>query len=133
MGLVFFVCPQPLKQIQAEGPYTIVGETWGGTIAVELTKMLEGFGDTVNLVLLDGCPSDNQKRLKLLSNVDFEVFRESSEKKVYVTRRPTAVYFYFFVCDPIILMLTFKSTDLIRFETLYTIKVYFNMTILTNQ
>jgi len=69
-----------LKQIQAEGPFTIVGETWGGTIAVELAKIMEGFGETINLVLLDGCPSDNKKRLKLLDNLDFELLRENSKK-----------------------------------------------------
>lgn len=61
-----------MKQIQSEGPFTIVGETWGGNIAVELAKIMEGFGETVNLLLLDGCPSDNKKRLKLVDKVDFE-------------------------------------------------------------
>lgn len=71
-----------MKQIQPEGPFTIIGETWGGTIAVELTKIIEGFGDTVNLILLDGCPSDNKKRLKLFDNIDFELLNENAEKKV---------------------------------------------------
>lgn len=75
---------QPMKQIQSEGPFTIVGETWGGTVAVELAKIIEGFGDTVNLLLLDGCPSDNEKRLKLLNNVDFGSLTENcSDKKVF--------------------------------------------------
>lgn len=72
-----------MKQIQIEGPFTIIGETWGGTIAVELAKIIEGFGDTVNLILLDGCPSDNKKRLQLLNTIDFEsFFKDDSEKKV---------------------------------------------------
>jgi thioesterase domain-containing protein len=71
-----------LKQIQSEGPYTIVGESWGGTIAVELAKIIEGFGETVNLLLLDGCPSDIKKRLQLLDNIDFELLSENSKKKV---------------------------------------------------
>uniref|UniRef100_A0A2S2QQD5 Fatty acid synthase n=1 Tax=Sipha flava TaxID=143950 RepID=A0A2S2QQD5_9HEMI len=71
----------PLKQIQSEGPYTIVGESWGGTIAVELAKIIEGFGETVNLLLLDGCPSDIKKRLQLLDNIDFELLSENSKKK----------------------------------------------------
>jgi len=75
-----------LKQIQSEGPFTIVGETWGGNIAVELAKIMEGFGETVNLLLLDGCPSDNKKRLKLVDNFDFEQLSGNSEEKVnYVT------------------------------------------------
>lgn len=77
-----YIFSQPLKQIQSEGPFTIVGETWSGTIAVEFAKIIEGFGDTVNLVLLDGCPSDNDKRLKLLENFDFESLGKNSEKKV---------------------------------------------------
>lgn len=48
---------------------------------------MEGFGETVNLLLLDGCPSDNKKRLKLVDNFDFEQFSGNSEAKVnYVTR-----------------------------------------------
>lgn len=78
---VFFFS-QPLKQIQSEGPFTIVGETWSGTLAVEFAKIIEGFGDTVNLVLLDGCPSDNDKRLKQLDDFDFESLGNISEKKV---------------------------------------------------
>lgn len=76
-----------MKQIQSEGPFTIVGETWGGNIAVELAKIMEGFGETVNLLLLDGCPSDNKKRLKLVDNFDFEQLSGNLEAKVnYVTR-----------------------------------------------
>ncbi|CAI6344354.1 unnamed protein product [Macrosiphum euphorbiae] len=71
----------PLKQIQLEGPFTIVGETWGGNIAVELAKIMEGFGETVNLLLLDGCPSDNKKRLKLVDNFDFEQLSGNLEAK----------------------------------------------------
>lgn len=73
-----------MKQIQAEGPFTIVGETWGGTIAVELAKIMEGFGETVNLVLLDGCPSDNKKRLRLLDDFDFELLKDNSKKTIQV-------------------------------------------------
>jgi len=43
---------------------------------------MEGFGETVNLLLLDGCPSDNKKRLQLVDNVDFEQLSENSEEKV---------------------------------------------------
>lgn len=71
----------PLRQIQSEGPYTIVGEIWGGNIAVELAKIMEGFGETVNLLLLDGCPSDNKKRLQLVDNVDFEQLSGNLEEK----------------------------------------------------
>lgn len=75
-----------MKQIQPKGPFTIVGETWSGTIAVEFAKIIEGFGDTVNLILLDGCPSDNDHRLKQLDNFDFELWGQNSEKKViYIT------------------------------------------------
>jgi len=43
---------------------------------------MEGFGETVNLLLLDGCPSDNKKRLQLVDNVDFEQLSGNSEEKV---------------------------------------------------
>lgn len=71
-----------MRQIQSEGPFTIVGETWGGNIAVELAKIMEGFGETVNLILLDGCPSDNKKRLQLVNNVDFKQLSGHLEEKV---------------------------------------------------
>ncbi|XP_050431818.1 fatty acid synthase-like [Adelges cooleyi] len=71
----------PLKQIQPQGPFTIIGETWGGNVAVELTKIIEGFGDTVNLILLDGTPYDNEKRLKLLDKAGFSVLDQFAQKE----------------------------------------------------
>lgn len=71
-----------MKQIQSDGTFTIVGETWGGTVAVELAKIIEGFGETVNLILLDGSPSDNKKRLELLDDIDFEFSSDDSTIKV---------------------------------------------------
>lgn len=49
---------------------------------MELAKIIEGFGENVNLILLDGCPSDIEKRLQFLDNIDFELLSENSEKKV---------------------------------------------------
>lgn len=43
---------------------------------------MEGFGETVILILMDGCPSDNAKRLQLVEYVDFEQLSGNSEEKV---------------------------------------------------
>lgn len=80
--MLYNIYLQPLKQIQTDGPFTIVGESWGGSIAVELAKIMEGFGETVNLLLLDGCPSDIKKRAQLFENIDFELLNKKNELKV---------------------------------------------------
>ncbi|ARC95043.1 hypothetical protein B6A42_26880 (plasmid) [Vibrio coralliilyticus] len=43
-----------IKQLQADGPYTLVGWSFGGLLAFEITKQLSSLGDKVNhLILLD--------------------------------------------------------------------------------
>nr|WP_196769786.1 non-ribosomal peptide synthetase/type I polyketide synthase [Vibrio coralliilyticus] len=43
-----------IKQLQADGPYTLVGWSFGGLLAFEITKQLSDLGDKVNhLILLD--------------------------------------------------------------------------------
>lgn len=59
---------QPLTKIQPKGPYTIVGESWSGAIAIELVSLLEK-NDTenkVNLILLEGLPKNMHKKLSSL-------------------------------------------------------------------
>lgn len=59
---------QHLKEIQSVGPYTIVGESWSGAVAIELVSLLEK-NDKVKLILLEGIPND--MRNKLLSMGSF--------------------------------------------------------------
>lgn len=49
---VFYV--DYIKQLQAEGPYTLTGWSFGGILAFEIAKQLTALGDKINsLVLLD--------------------------------------------------------------------------------
>ena len=57
-----------MKKIQPNGPYSIVGESWSGAIAIELASLLEkGDPDVkVNLILLEGLPKNMKSRLSSL-------------------------------------------------------------------
>lgn len=58
-----------LKEIQPTGPYTIIGESWGGAVAMELTSLLEqNHQDLVRLILIEGIPKDLQDRLSMLGS-----------------------------------------------------------------
>lgn len=52
-----------MKNIQPNGPYTIIGESWSGTVAIELTTLLENEGHKVQLILLEGMPNDMESKL----------------------------------------------------------------------
>jgi amino acid adenylation domain-containing protein len=46
-----------IKKVQAQGPYLLVGQSYGGNMAVEMARQLHGQGDKVALVaLLDSYP-----------------------------------------------------------------------------
>lgn len=45
-----------IKTIQATGPYTIAGYSFGGCVAFEMVSLLERAGDKATLVMLDGSP-----------------------------------------------------------------------------
>jgi fatty acid synthase, animal type len=47
---------EQIKTIQPTGPYTIVGYSFGGTIAFEMIAQLEKAKQKCNLLLLDGAP-----------------------------------------------------------------------------
>lgn len=51
---VFYV--RQLKTVQATGPYTIAGYSYGAAVAFEMIIELERLGDRAQLVLLDGSP-----------------------------------------------------------------------------
>jgi thioesterase domain-containing protein len=46
-----------IKMLQPEGPYTLIGFSLGGLAALEMTRILEGRGDSVDLlVMIDSYP-----------------------------------------------------------------------------
>ncbi|XP_050089071.1 fatty acid synthase [Anopheles aquasalis] len=47
---------QQIKTVQPRGPYTIVGYSFGASIAYEMVAQLEAAGDKCSLLLLDGSP-----------------------------------------------------------------------------
>lgn len=65
-----------MKKIQPNGPYTIVGESWSGAIAIELTTLLENEGHKVQLILLEGLPNDMENRLATIGSFGSHDFVE---------------------------------------------------------
>lgn len=45
-----------MRQVQRQGPYSLVGYSFGALVAFEMALQLESAGETVNLTLLDGSP-----------------------------------------------------------------------------
>ncbi|XP_014215720.1 fatty acid synthase [Copidosoma floridanum] len=45
-----------MKEVQKQGPYTLVGYSFGALVAFEMALQLETLGETVNLTLIDGSP-----------------------------------------------------------------------------
>jgi fatty acid synthase, animal type len=45
-----------IKSVQSSGPYTIIGYSFGGTIAFEMIGQLEKEKNVCKLILLDGAP-----------------------------------------------------------------------------
>ncbi|XP_065203846.1 fatty acid synthase-like [Planococcus citri] len=69
---------QALKQIQPTGPYTIIGESWGGVVAMELTSLLEqNHEDRVQLILIEGIPKDMQDKLTVLGKFGSREFLDN--------------------------------------------------------
>lgn len=47
---------QQIKTVQATGPYTIIGYSFGASVAFEMVLQLEAAGEEATLVMLDGSP-----------------------------------------------------------------------------
>lgn len=47
---------QQIKTVQATGPYTIIGYSFGASVAFEMVLQLEASGEKATLVMLDGAP-----------------------------------------------------------------------------
>lgn len=59
---------QKIRQIYPKGPYNIIGISWGGALAIEVTKILEKTGVNTLVYFLDGSPETIQAALKHLGD-----------------------------------------------------------------
>lgn len=50
---------QKIKQVY-DGPYNIIGISWGGALATEIAKILEDQKERIQLYLIDGIPETIQ-------------------------------------------------------------------------
>lgn len=57
-----------MRQIYPKGPYNIIGISWGGALAIEVTKILEKTGINTLVYFLDGSPETIQAALKHLGD-----------------------------------------------------------------
>ncbi|XP_067007847.2 fatty acid synthase [Anabrus simplex] len=57
---------QHMKLVHPSGPYILVGDLWGGVVAIELAGQLEAQGHQTQVFLLDGAPEILQKTVALL-------------------------------------------------------------------
>lgn len=46
-----------IKSVQAKGPYSIVGYSFGGCVAYEIVSQLENENEKCNLIMIDGSPT----------------------------------------------------------------------------
>lgn len=55
-----------MKEIYPRGPYNILGVSWGGSLAIEIARLLERKGATTLLYFIDAAPETIQAALKHL-------------------------------------------------------------------
>uniref|UniRef100_A0A7R9K0S5 oleoyl-[acyl-carrier-protein] hydrolase n=1 Tax=Timema genevievae TaxID=629358 RepID=A0A7R9K0S5_TIMGE len=55
-----------IRAVQKDGPYNIVGASWGAIIAMELARELEDQGQKTQLFILDGAPETTQSMARQL-------------------------------------------------------------------
>lgn len=65
---------QFLLEIQPKGPYNIVGETWNGCVALELSRLLEESGHNVTLMMLNATPHTLQLLTKAVGSSEILKF-----------------------------------------------------------
>lgn len=66
---------QKIREVWQEGPFNIVGVSWGGILATEIAKILDKeYNAKVYLYLIDAAPLSLQSAIQLLGKEDeFEV------------------------------------------------------------
>ncbi|XP_054279479.1 fatty acid synthase-like [Macrosteles quadrilineatus] len=55
---------QDIHRIKPQGPYTIIGESWGGAYALAVSQLLQSEGYQVKLILIQGVPTIEQHKLR---------------------------------------------------------------------
>lgn len=61
-----------MRKIQSQGPYNVVGYSYGGAVAYEMARQLENSGETVNLICVDGSPAyifEHTRAYKIRKNI----------------------------------------------------------------
>ena len=71
---MLIVCAQNLQEIQPDGPVTILGDTWGGPVAIELASLLQSNKRTVRTFLVEGSPFTWQQRIRTLGQINTSEF-----------------------------------------------------------
>lgn len=61
---------QALLKIQPSGPVTIIGETWSGSVSIELASLLQSTKRSVQLFLIEGNPSTWQNHIQVFGDID---------------------------------------------------------------
>uniref|UniRef100_A0A7R9PIV1 oleoyl-[acyl-carrier-protein] hydrolase n=1 Tax=Timema genevievae TaxID=629358 RepID=A0A7R9PIV1_TIMGE len=67
---VYMYVQDELIKDAKEGPYNLVGVSWGGILALELARELQSQDQKIQLFLLDGAPDTTQSIAKLLGTGD---------------------------------------------------------------
>lgn len=67
------------------GIFTLLAETWGGTVALSLAQLLEADGKQVILLLVDGSPENTKTIFQpLLENIDGKLIKRYISAKVTI-------------------------------------------------
>lgn len=61
-------------KIQPNGPVTIIGETWSGSVSIELASLLQSKKRSVQLFLIEGSPFTWQNYIHTLGEIDTPQF-----------------------------------------------------------
>jgi len=75
-----------IKTVQAKGPYTLIGYSFGACVAFEMGVQMESSGDQVKLLLIDGSPSyvaTHTGKARNTKSIKGNIPAEQSEALVY--------------------------------------------------
>lgn len=64
------------------GPYLLIGDNWGGSVAFELGRQLESLGERVHVFLLSGTPYEILEPVKSIGE-DLETLQMGLLKRAF--------------------------------------------------
>lgn len=74
MKVAIFLLLKHIQKIQPDGPVTILGDTWGGPVAIELASLLQSNKRKVQTFLVEGSPFTWQQRIRTLGQINTSEF-----------------------------------------------------------